>query len=148
MKKTFSVILAVLMLALCCAPVFAECEHEYSVQVVAPKCAEQGYTLHVCGKCGDNYKDNFTDVLNHNYGSWTTVNEATCTSEGLETRTCIRCGGAETKTIPVLPHTDANSDGKCDACGASVEVVNTFAPFDWLMAFFRAVAEWFRAIFA
>ena len=37
-----------------------ECEHAYQATVVAPTCAERGYTMHVCPKCGDHYTDTYT----------------------------------------------------------------------------------------
>lgn len=126
----------------------AACEHKYNATAVAPTCAEKGYTLYTCSKCGDFYKDNYTNALGHSYGEWQTEKDATCSEEGLAQRKCIRCGGFETKTIPVLEHVDANVDGKCDKCGAPVEVKTVFSPFEWLKAFFKAMIEWFRAIFA
>lgn len=38
--------------------------HQYVSEVIAPTCQEQGYTLHTCS-CGDEYKDNYTPVVNH-----------------------------------------------------------------------------------
>lgn len=37
--------------------------HSYTETVVAPTTTEQGYTLHKCSVCGDEYKDNFTDPV-------------------------------------------------------------------------------------
>ena len=39
-------------------------EHAYQTTVVAPTCAQEGYTLHKC-ECGDEYKDNFTPTVGH-----------------------------------------------------------------------------------
>ena len=35
--------------------------HDYDETVVPPTEEQQGYTLHQCSRCGDNYKDNFVD---------------------------------------------------------------------------------------
>ena len=35
-------------------------EHEYTKEVIAPTCDEQGYTINTC-KCGDSYQDNYVD---------------------------------------------------------------------------------------
>ena len=35
--------------------------HEYKETVTAPTCGEKGYTTHTCTRCGDIYKDNYTD---------------------------------------------------------------------------------------
>ncbi len=37
--------------------------HDYTEQVVAPTYTDRGYTLHTCKRCGDSYKDGYTDVL-------------------------------------------------------------------------------------
>ncbi|MBQ6439969.1 MAG: Ig-like domain-containing protein [Mogibacterium sp.] len=36
----------------------------------------------------------------HNYGEWETVKEATCTENGLKTKSCLVCGHTETEEIP------------------------------------------------
>lgn len=148
--KYLSVLLAVLIACSFAAMAFAAdtdaCEHSYYTTQVAPTCAEKGYTLHTCTKCGDFYKDSYIDPIGHNYGDWTNEKEATCTEEGLDVRTCRTCSGKETKTIPVKDHEDKNSDGKCDTCGKKMQV--KIAPFDWLKALFKAIREWFAFIFA
>ncbi len=52
---------------------------------------------------GDSYKDSYTEALGHSYGDWVTTREATTEEEGLQTRTCSRCGGTETRSIEKLP---------------------------------------------
>lgn len=56
----------------------------------------------------------------HDYGEWTVTDPATCTVPGVESSTCA-CGDVLTREIPALGHTDADNDGKCDVCGASVD---------------------------
>lgn len=152
MKKALCLILS-FVFAFSCFSVCAfaadpECEHSYETRIVPPTCADDGYTLHVCTKCGDYYKENFTSARGHFYNEWQEEHAASCEQEGLMQRTCKNCGAAETKTIPVTPHVDNNKDGKCDFCDAPVEVKTLFSPFDWLVSFFKAVVEWFREIFA
>ena len=43
-----------------------------------------------------------TVVCNHAWGDWTTVNAASCETEGLAERTCSKCGEKETKTLPAI----------------------------------------------
>ena len=38
--------------------------HSYVTTVVAPTTTERGYTLHKCSRCGDSYKDKYTDPTN------------------------------------------------------------------------------------
>ncbi|MBQ6119447.1 MAG: hypothetical protein IJK98_09460 [Clostridia bacterium] len=125
------------------------CEHNYEPQTpVPPTCADQGYTIYLCSKCGDYYMDNYTSALGHNYGSWTEVRAATCTREGLMERECSRCDGKETKTIPVTAHVDENEDGQCDVCGAKMEVKTIFSPFEWLKSFIAFLKDLIHGIFA
>ncbi len=50
----------------------------------------------------------------HSYGDWVTVTEPSCTSQGLQVRTC-ECGEQETRSIPALGHNF--EDGVCTVCG-------------------------------
>ena len=42
----------------------------------------------------------------HTFGDWVITEEATCTAEGTQTRTCSVCGTVETQTIAALGHTE------------------------------------------
>lgn len=37
--------------------------HAYVSEVIAPTTETEGYTLHTCSRCGDSYKDNYTEKL-------------------------------------------------------------------------------------
>lgn len=104
--------------------------HNYIGTIVRPTCTEQGYMSYECTRCKDTYKDSYTDALGHtwvdatctepktcsvckitegealghSYGEWSTTIAATCTTEGKEVRTCVRCKNQETQTIPALGH--------------------------------------------
>ena len=154
-NKFLSVLLAVLVVfsafGVMALAADETCDHVYTSVSVAPTCVEQGYTLHTCGKCGDFYKDSFRDPLGHNWPREYEVKvEASCSVEGLKVRECSRCHATDSVVIHVLEHVDKNGDGICDApgCGTEVKTVDIFAPFDWLISFFRAFIDWFRAIFA
>ena len=77
--------------------------HDYEQKVVKPTCTEQGYTLNVCKNCGDTYKSDFVDKIDHNY-RYEVVKEPTCTEEGLGKYTCTECGDNYTKTISKTDH--------------------------------------------
>ena len=64
--------------------------HYYKETVVPPKCDADGYTLHICERCGDEYKDNVTQKLPHSYE--VTVVPSTCTERGYTKYTCTACG--------------------------------------------------------
>lgn len=75
--------------------------HSYTKTVIAPACAEQGYTVYQCA-CGNSYKDDYTSAKGHAWGDWVTTKEASITAEGEQSRSCSVCGVRETKVIPKL----------------------------------------------
>lgn len=62
--------------------------HSYTVEVIAPTCTEEGYTLYVCA-CGNRYKDTPTPALGHSYTA--NVIAPTCTAQGYTEYVCA-CG--------------------------------------------------------
>lgn len=152
LRKVLSVILASIMLVSVFSVIsFAEdCNHLYSATNVAPTCVEDGYILYACPLCGDSYKDyrNSVAALGHNYGEWKVLQETSCTDEGYQQRDCTRCGSSEVKTISTVDHVDKTYDGKCDFCGLEIGVSNNTSPFDWLVALFNAIVQFFKDIFA
>ena len=76
--------------------------HSYSSTVIAPTCTTQGYTLHICSRCNDSYKDGYVTAEGHTYTASITT-QATCTTEGVKTFTCD-CGSSYTQVIAVLGH--------------------------------------------
>ena len=74
--------------------------HDYVETVVKPTCKAQGYTLHKCSRCGDSYKDNYTDTVDHKWSDWKTTKEATETATGTKERICSVCKKTETESIP------------------------------------------------
>ena len=69
--------------------VFEKVEHQYEEKVIAPTCTEKGYTLHTCSKCGDSYKDTYTNATGHNYEE--TIVAPTTTEQGYTLHTCSVC---------------------------------------------------------
>ena len=63
----------------------------------------------------------------HAFGEWTVTTPATCTKDGVETRSCA-CGETETRAIPATGHVDADNDGKCDVCQTVLTPVNPGDP--------------------
>lgn len=81
-----------------------ECEHEYTVQAVPANCLKFGYDLHTCQKCGETFKDNFTDLLGHSYGNWEVCEEASCIKTGTQQKVCEHCGLTVSKQIDKADH--------------------------------------------
>ncbi len=113
---------------------FAEAHtHEYTDEVTAPTCTEQGYTTHTCS-CGDVVVDTYVDALGHSYVEGTctvcgatdhehvyneVVTAPTCEAAGYTTYTCTvgGCGHSYTgNEVVALGH--SYTDGVCaNGCG-------------------------------
>ncbi len=65
--------------------------HDYNSVVTAPACIEQGYTTHVCSRCGDSYIDSYVDSIGHDWGEFS-FNWAQDYSSVTAERTCKRDG--------------------------------------------------------
>ena len=102
--------------------------HEYGSDVTPPTCTEWGYTDHTC-QCGDTYRDDYTDPLEHSPSGKTL-----CTEESV----CTRCGEVMeeatahsisewivdrdlTETVDGLRH------GFCDVCGERIEMQYSYS---------------------
>ena len=101
---------------------------------VAATCLEGGneayWTCSVCGKFfgdglgNEEIEENSwkTEALGHNWSEWKVTTPATELEEGVETRTCSRCGETETRTIEKLTHVHqltpvAASEPTCEEAG-------------------------------
>ena len=106
--------------------------HDYQDTVTPATCTAQGYTTHVCSRCGDTTVDTYVAALGHNYESAVTT-PATCVNDGVRTYTCSRCQDSYTEAIPatgehnyesaVTTPATCGQDGvrtyTCSVCGAS-----------------------------
>ena len=77
--------------------------HNCEARVVAPTCTEMGYTDYTCLDCGYNYQSDLIPALGHTFGEWEVTTPATCTTEGIESRSCA-CGETETRSIGYSEH--------------------------------------------
>lgn len=71
--------------------------HDYLAEVTEPTCTEQGYTTHLCTRCGDSYVDHYVPALGHDYSD--EVTEPTCTEGGCTVHTCAHCGDTFTDSF-------------------------------------------------
>ena len=74
-------------------------EHSYTVTVIPPTCATQGFTTYTCA-CGDDYIADYVNALNHEFTNYISDNNAKCEVNGTETATCSRqgCNEKDTRT--------------------------------------------------
>ena len=122
-----------------------EFDHDWSDTETLPTCTEAGEKGKVCSRCGmketekipalghswtDNGDGTHICVRGdateaHAYGEWTAVTAATCTTPGVEKRTCTECGHEETREIPATGHNwvdNGNGTHTCTNCGATEAV--------------------------
>ena len=77
--------------------------HDYEIIDVLSTCVSQGYTYNKCINCGDNYKDDFKELLDHSIG-YITVKYPTCTEKGLYEGKCETCDNTFYKEIDLIEH--------------------------------------------
>lgn len=99
-----------------------EFNHLWSDTETLPTCTEDGEKGRVCSRCGMKETEKIP-ALGHDWGAWTVTTPATCTQEGVETRTCNRDPShVETRTIPATGHNwvnNGNGTHTCTNCGAT-----------------------------
>ena len=109
-KKLFFVCICILLVAL----IFSSCND-------ASQNAEGDNTSD--SSESSNAENSLDATHTHTYGTWVTVKEASCTSEGSRTRVCF-CGETETEAIAIIEHSYTN--GVCKTCNQAKP--STFVP--------------------
>ena len=94
---------------------WGKCKHHYVEKITEPTCVKGGYTTHKCIKCGDSYKDSYTEAKGHDWDNGKVTKKATCTKNGVKTYSCEDCNKTKTVTIKAIGHKYFN--GKCKFCG-------------------------------
>lgn len=72
----------------------------------------------VLASCGET-------ACEHEWGEWTVVGEAACTSGGERTRVCTKCGEDESEPISATGHTEGVI---CELCGEKAVALGALAP--------------------
>ena len=110
--------------------------HDYQEEVIPRTCEQDGFTLHTCLRCGDDYTDNMIGYLGHWYGEWTANGDGTQRAE------CLRGGCHHEKTVDCeIIELPALNISLCPVCGtvsdgskpalanASVKIVSGRIPY-------------------
>ena len=132
MFKKLLILVMLLLVALTvssCKIKRAFCKHNYDDVVHAPTCAEEGYTEHICSKCGKSFSDTPTAKSAHTYNS--VITPPTCTAQGFTEYTCYVCGHKYTGDITGLSAHRFN-DGACMYCS-----------FEEIKEYITPDTEWF-----
>lgn len=73
--------------------------HDYTLQVIAPKCEVGGYTIYTCNRCGETHNADETNALGHAFGDFVYNGDGThtagCTRLGCNYRHTADCGMVE-----------------------------------------------------
>ena len=86
--------------------------HDYQDEVIPRTCEQDGFTLHTCLRCGDDYTDNMIGYLGHWYGEWTANGDGTQRAE------CLRGGCHHEKTVDCeIIELPALNISLCPVCG-------------------------------
>ena len=125
MKKSFSVMVAIVLIASMSLLAFAacvtddECRHSamQCIGAVDATCVENGNIEYwYCPDCGKYYSDemgehaiSIDDTViaatgEHDWGAWVTDSESSCTTGGTRHRICNDCGERQEETLPVGAH--------------------------------------------
>jgi len=91
--------------------------HSYSTGAWSKYSDTQHRRSKTCTSCNASTYD-YADH-SYSYGSWVSDNE----TQHKRTKTCTACGDS---SYEYADHTDANGDGKCDDCGATVSLTVTW----------------------
>lgn len=90
------------------------CEEEVSRTKVVLEKTGHKYVDGVCSVCGEKDPD-YVAPHQHAFGDWSVTTPATCTAEGVETRSC-ECGEKETRPIEKAPHDFSAGGETCANC--------------------------------
>ena len=74
-------------------------DHAFLYYITYPSCETDGKQYGRCSYCGL-VEETVLPALGHDYGEWVVTTPATDEHDGVETRTCVRCGESETRSIP------------------------------------------------
>ena len=94
--------------------------NESAATCIRPATYTEDVKCSVCGELLGSTPKTEGSALGHDWSDWSTEKEATCTRAGSETRSCSRCGAAESRVISVKSHIDADGNTVCDICGATL----------------------------
>ena len=75
--------------------------HKYTTKTIAPTYDAQGYTLHTCANCGNNYKDNYKDKLKRPLSSATVTLSSTSftyTGKAIKPSVTVKLAGKTLKS--------------------------------------------------
>ena len=82
--------------------------HSYTITATPPTCTQQGVTHYTC-TCGYSYNE-VSSALEHEWGHWHVIKEATTEEDGEEGMYCKRCNTKISNPLEKLPILATNED--------------------------------------
>ena len=70
----------------------------------ASTCAENGFSVTYCTRCGETLSHEILPRLEHTWNDGEVTAEPTCTAQGVKTFTCSGCGATYTEPVDMLAH--------------------------------------------
>lgn len=103
------------------------CTHSYSGEITTEgNCVEPSIKTYTCTICGDSYTEEIPPYGEHSWSGWYTIQEPTCTQEGIKWQKCYGCYEEETSPIPALEHNYSNwnviTDSGCETTGEKQKI--------------------------
>ena len=92
-------------------------EHTYEKEVIIPTCKRAGHTIYKCTKCNENYTDEYTNALGHNFTNYQSNNDSGCEVDGTKTAKCDRCEEIKTVLDEGTKKVHEYKEGRCIYCG-------------------------------
>ncbi|MBR5818243.1 MAG: bifunctional metallophosphatase/5'-nucleotidase [Clostridia bacterium] len=117
------------------------CKHEWGQWgiVKSEDCNNPGFRVRMCNICSEKESESIpaahrfvngvcarceaVECTSHNFGTWSTVKNASCEENGLRERSCSICGEKEKEAIPAA---HSYVDGVCSSCGKSECAAHVF----------------------
>lgn len=98
-----------------CGAVLADAlGHEYTTEVTAPTCLTMGFTTNTCERCGDTFKNCYTDAAGHTPSDWIVDQAATFDTTGSKQKECTMFGmtleGSPIDKLYMIAITDTSSE--------------------------------------
>lgn len=103
----------------------AACEHTYIEEVVAPTETAEGYTQHTCTKCGQVYRNNYTEKLPCSHTFAERKVNATCKDTGYTLCVCTKCGFETRKDYTELASHAYKDEVVAPTCAAEGYTLHT-----------------------
>lgn len=135
-------------------------EHIHIEEIIpgfAATCKTSGLTDGVkCSICDEILVEQTEITIEHDFDSWITLSEVTCSQDGIKVCSCNNCSEIKVDNTKAYGHFDQNSDGKCDDCSCLLEHIITdssdessenISIFKILAEFFNKIINFFKSLF-